>query len=443
MSGGIFDAEIGKVRPGTYVNFVSASDSQIETSARGLTVIPLVAKYGKKGTIVEVTTNNASKLYSELGFDVYDKTERSMLLIREALKNSTIVKVYILNGGTKATVTTGALTVTAKYEGIRGNSYKIVIATNVLGGFDVSLYLDTLKLEEFYQVKTVEELIAIGSAYVTFTGEGELEETAGVSLATGTSTESTAEDLSTFLDALENIKFNAVAFPFTLEDSQFALIKSKIKYLKDKLGRTGQFVVAKNSGDYEAIINVTNGVVLSDGVELSAEEATAWVAGVTAGALYNQSNTYKVYDGAVSVNGLYNNEEAEAAIKNGEFFFSYSNNGDVVVEYDINSLVNTEGKSEDHKKNRFIRVVDTLLEKLQEEFPPARFNNTTEDWSRIEGLGKAILKTFEEDGAITDVDYDNDFVVDRTKSVGDATYITIAIKPVDSAEKIYITVRTS
>ena len=60
----------------------------------------------------------------------------------------------------------------------------------------------------------------------------------------------------------------------------------------------------------------------------------------------------------------------------------------------------------------------------------------------MEGRGNAILKQYEADNAISDVDYDNDFLVDRTKSSGDGTYINVAIKPVDSAEKIYITVKT-
>lgn len=60
----------------------------------------------------------------------------------------------------------------------------------------------------------------------------------------------------------------------------------------------------------------------------------------------------------------------------------------------------------------------------------------------IEGVGKSILKQFAEAGAITDVDYDNDFLVDRDASYGDKTYFNVNLKPVDSAEKLFFTTHT-
>ena len=60
----------------------------------------------------------------------------------------------------------------------------------------------------------------------------------------------------------------------------------------------------------------------------------------------------------------------------------------------------------------------------------------------MEGVGKSILKLYYEAGAIDDVDYDNDFLVDRENSAGDRTYFDVGIKPVDSAEKLFFTVTT-
>ena len=60
----------------------------------------------------------------------------------------------------------------------------------------------------------------------------------------------------------------------------------------------------------------------------------------------------------------------------------------------------------------------------------------------MEGIGKTILKQYEEAGAIKNVDYDNDFLVDRTISESDRTYFNIGLEPVDSAEKLYFTVST-
>ena len=53
----------------------------------------------------------------------------------------------------------------------------------------------------------------------------------------------------------------------------------------------------------------------------------------------------------------------------------------------------------------------------------------------MEGIGKTILKQYEEAGAIKNVDYDGDFLVDRT-------FFNVGLEPVDSAEKLYFTVST-
>lgn len=444
--GGAFDLNIPKTLPGTYINFASESIPKIEPSSRGTVIIPLAnAKYGPGQQFIEITASEASQITNVLGYSVYDSSDASMLLIREALKCATSVFVYNLAEGTKATVTCGNLTATAKYGGSRGNDFKIVIASNPVDGFDVTVYLASSKTEKIMQVSTVADLIAAGSNYLTFTGDGALEATAGVSLSSGADASTSTDNLTTFLDALENINYQAVAFPISgLTDNHFASIKSKCDYLRTTIGKSGQFVVSGYAGDHEGIINVTNGVVLTDGTQIDAVKATAWVAGVTAGAKYNESNTYRVYDGAASVLGIKSKEKAEKAIASGELFFGTNLSNEVVIVYDINSLVTiTDVKNESFKKNRFIRVIDNLLVDLQTEFSPAKFDNNSEGWDRMEGIGRTILKAYQEDNAIDEVNEETDFLVDRNRSTGDGTYINIGIKPVDSAEKIYISVKTS
>ena len=156
-----------------------------------------------------------------------------------------------------------------------------------------------------------------------------------------------------------------------------------------------------------------------------------------------QSNTYKQYDGATAINGVKTHEAAVAAIQNGEFFFSYSEEGKVVAEYDINSLVTfTDKKDDTYRKNRVIRVFDTFAESVQLNFPPNKYPNSPDGWDVMEGVGRSILKQFADAGAIKNVDYDNDFLVDREKSVGDETYFNVGLEAVDSAEKLYFTVAT-
>ena len=172
-------------------------------------------------------------------------------------------------------------------------------------------------------------------------------------------------------------------------------------------------------------------------------EACAWVAAATAAAKNTEANTNVAYEGAEALVGAKTHEEAVSALQNGEFFFSVSEAGAVVVEQDINTLSTfANGKDKTYRKNRVIRVFDTFAEALQLNFPPNKYDNSPTGWDIMEGIGKTILKQFAEAGAIAAVDYDNDFLVDRELSQGDETFFNVGLQPVDSAEKLYFTIAT-
>ena len=465
MAGGRFDKLIGKERPGTYINFESGRDTNtINTGTRGTVIIPLPkAAYGSAKKFIKLTTDSPDAEAATFGYSIYDNDpNRQMLLIREAFKRATTVYVYILTEGKKAqaeiTMTTQAadeeaaadavtntLTAMARYGGSRGNALTVTIDANPLGGYDVIIHLAGSKVTQYEGLETVEELIALENPYIAFTGKGSLGETAGQNLAGGSDEAAANMDITAFIDAWENVKFNTVAFPFDGEEAanvkQAAL--TKVRYMRDSMGR-GVQVVIPNAGnmDYEGVINVTNSISL-DGDVLSCAEVCAWVAGTTAGATNKESLTYNQYVGATEVVGLKSNEEAIAAIKAGEFFFSVNDDNKIVVEYDINSLVTfADKKDKSYRKNRIIRVYDTFQEAVQLNFPPNKYDNSSDGWEIMEGIGKTILRQFEDAGAITNVSYDEDFLVDREASVDDETYFNIGLQAVDSAEKLYFTITT-
>lgn len=445
MAGGTFDKTVGKVRPGTYVNFKSSAQESIKGAARGIALVPLAnTDYGPSGEMITLTGAAPDAARAKLGYSVYDSDSAgNMLLIREAFKNAATVIVYICTEGkAAATGTGGGLKATAKYKGERGNALTYSVVANPVGGFDVEVYLDGSKVELYEGV--TEAAALTGSEYITFSKneEEELSAIAGVTLSGGTNGTTQNDEVSAFLEAADNVKFNTMAFPFT-ESSLLTAVKTKVKYMRENEGKKVQAAVPKmTSPDYEGIINVTNSYALDDTV-LTVAQATAFVAGMTAGATYTESNTYRSVEGAVSVVDAKSHEEAVAAIQNGEFFFSVSEAGAVVVEYDINSLITfADGKGEDYRKNRVIRVLDAFNDSLMLNFPPNKYDNNNTGWDIMEGVGKSILKLYYEAGAIDDVDYDNDFLVDRENSAGDRTYFDVGIKPVDSAEKLFFTVTT-
>lgn len=444
MAGGTFDKLAGKVRPGTYINFVSTKHDTLGISERGTVVIPLPNHtWGPSGEFIELTAAAPDAEIVKLGYSIYDSdTNRQMLLIREAFKKAAKVYVYRVNSGTQATKTSGDLTATAKYGGTRGNALSVAVVANTVAGFDVSVYLDGNRVSNYEGLTTIAQLIAQNDPYITFTGEGNLVAVAGVSLTGGTDVAMTNTNVTDFLDALERIKFNTVAFPITTAELQSAA-KTKIKYIRDSVGKGVQIVMPDTAAnDYEGVINVTNSVKVND-VTLTDAEACAWVAAATAAAGNTISNTYVAYEGATEVVNPKSHEQAVAAINNGEFFFSVSEAGAVVVEYDINTLITfANGKDKSYRKNRVIRVFDSFAESLQLNFPPNKYDNAALGWDIMEGIGRTILKQFADAGAITEVDYDNDFLVDRSLSQGDETYFNVGLKPVDSAEKLYFTIAT-
>lgn len=444
MAGGRFDKLAGKIRPGTYINFLSGRHDVAGISERGTVIVPLINHdYGPVGEYISLDCSGPDAAITKLGYSIYDNDANGqMLFVREAFKKAAKVLVYRVNGGVKATVTAAPVTATAKYPGTRGNALSFTVASNPVSGFDVLVHLGGSKVSEYNGLKTVEELIAKADPYIDFTGTGALVAVAGKNLAGGTTTDMENANATKFLDSIEGVKFNTLCFPIT-DTSLQAAAKAKIKYIRENIGKGVQVVMPDTeSGDYEGVINVTNSVKVGD-VVLTSAQACAWVAGATAAAMNTQSNTYVEYEGATEVVDPKSHEEAVAAINNGEFFFSVSEAGAVVVEYDINTLTTfADGKDKTYRKNRVIRVFDTFAEALQLNFPPNKYDNNATGWDIMEGIGRTILKQFEDAGAITAVDYDNDFLVDREASHGDETFFNVGLQPVDSAEKLYFTITT-
>jgi hypothetical protein len=458
MNSGRWD-ENGKIRPGTYINVDATGSDSIQRGTRGVVLIPLIGNgWGADKSVVTVKASRMDAEMAKLGFKPSEN-----ILTKQALLNAATVLLYIINSGTKATVTTTlvaatdddpavTLTSTAKYEGTTGNTLKVSCAANADSTFDVTVFLGTEAVETFRGLSTCQDLKDAGSEYIDFTGSDLTHALVAFSSATltgGTTTTPVTADFTAFLDALENIKCNAVALP-TTEAGLITAAISKVKYLRDDIGKTVVFVVpnqAAGTANYEGLVNVVNSVILEDGTTVTIPEVTAFVAGACAGASELISNTGLVHPLAVDISGALGNEAAEQAILDGKMFFSFNNDNDVAIEYDINSLHTfTDKRTKDYRKNKVIRVFDAVTDAIRATFPPNRFENSKLGWDRVDGLGQVLLRTFSDDeggeGAITEVDYSNDFLVDREKSEGDSMYINVGIKAVDMAEKLYFQVNT-
>ena len=451
MNSGRFDKLIGRVRPGTYVNVDSNTAPTVEYAKRGNVCIPLANNWGPNKTLIKITADDINAHDVELGYPVVD-----ILLLNEAFKGAATVLVYNFCAGAKATKTITlveaagddpavTLTATAAYNGTRGNDLKVVCAANTDSTFKVTVVLGTENVEEFDGLTTIKTLADAGSQYIEFTGSDEtasLAAFASASLTGGTTTAPQNTDVTDMLDAIEDEDISTLAFPFT-EGTLKASAVSKAKYLRDTCGKTFQVVVCDySSADYEGVINVTNAYQLTDGTALTHAQATAYVAAITAASNELVSNTYKVIPDADTVVDKKTNEQAEAALLAGEFFFTQDKNK-VIIEQDINSLHTfTQTRSKTYSKNKVIRVYDAFADTLRNTFPPNKFPNSPLGWDLMDGLCQTILQHFLDEDAIKNVVLDQDLKVDRSLSDGDSVYFDARIHPVDAAEKLYFTVIT-
>lgn len=441
MAGGTFKLSSPKVRPGAYVVTKNGKQPTASNAPSGIAIIPLIGyDWGPRGEMIHLTNESPDAAKVKFGRSIYDDNE-CMVMLQLMFLNATEVYTYIAGGGEKAkgtiTLKSGTGNVTAKYPGTLGNKLKVVSVANPEGGFDVSVVLDGSEVELIEGATKVTDL---KSDYVDFAGEGELAAFASASLTGGTNEDSKVNaSVATFLDMAEKIKFNYMALP-TSEASLIAAAVTKIKYIRNSIGWKCGLVVANSAADYENIYNLTNAIEYA-GEELTIPQSTAWLAGAAAAAGYTTSLTYTTVTGATGVVGTKTNEESIQAIKKGETFFTISESGDVILEYDVNSKVTfTQDDPTDILKGRPCRVYDSFANDLLLTFVPGRFNNDPTGWTVMEGLGRAILKAYQNDGAIQNVDEENDFLVDRGASTGDSVYISCGIQPVDSAEKYYFTV---
>lgn len=256
----------------------------------------------------------------------------------------------------------------------------------------------------------------------------------------------TVQDLNKALDKLKTFKFDVLCYPFgSGKDSNKEAVKTFVKSMRDVEGVKVQAVLANYLGDSEAIINVVQSVVLKDGTKLKAEEVTAYVAGLCAGASITTSNTNKAYEGAIDVEPRMTKTQLEEAVSQGKFVFKVDGMQNVTVAYDINFLTTfTEAKSKIFAKNRIVRTLDNIANDISKIFEASyigKIDNNVEGRNILKGALVDYFKTLQNMSAIRDFDA-KDVEIKQGTNI-DSVLVDAQIKPVDSVEKIYLTVNLS
>jgi len=442
MAGGRWLSQ-NKVRPGAYLNFVSVPRPTMTVGDRGIGTMAIPLSWGPENAIIDVYSTDLldGASLSKVGVTAFDEaTEQSAKLLILMLSNCYLAKIYRLDtGGVRATITTGSLTAKAKYPGAFGNSITISIVESD-GLFTVTTFVAGTS-RDVQTVSTVQELA--NNDYVEFSGFGALTANAGIPLTGGTNgTYTAATAYPNYLALASRARWQTMAAPFDGATVN-AQIATFAKTMRDDEGRKVQVALSNYLGaDFQGVINSDCGVPRADDT-VTAEEATAWVAGITAGATIIQSNTGRVFPGAVGILHERTNSEIIEALQGGMLILSANQRGEIIVEQDINSL-HTFTPELDYafSKNRVLRTLDeigTSVTDVWEQSYLGKVSNNENGRMVFKADIIGYLNELQTLGAIDDFAGADDVEVIRGTEV-DAVVCNIWVKPVDSMEKLYMTV---
>lgn len=447
MAGGIWTSQ-NKQLPGVYMN-VKSQGSVAPNIGNRVVAIAEPLSWGPSNMIQEITPGQDVRPF--IGYDI--ASEQAMFL-REMMKGSDTtagpgkILLYRPKGssGAKASAEIGALTVTAQYEGIRGNDITIIIQEQVDadGTYDVETVIDGTVADE----QSIQDLSQLKeNAWVAFSGSGTtITETAGQALSSGKDPTVAAGDYADFLAALEPHQFDVLIYDGS-DTATIQAFAAFVKRVSEHIGQKCQAVMAGEAAagcNSEYVIALKNGVKLEDGAVLTPQQTTWWAGGAEAGAMYYQSLTYAQYPGALEASPKLTEQQASKAVQDGYLCF-IDTFGSVKVCTDINTLTTfTPDKGEEFSKNRVMRVLMQFCNDVYRQFSLYYIGKVDNNET-----GRSLLKSWIV-GYLNEIQANNgiknftaeDVTVSAGKTV-DSVVITTAIQPVDAVEKIYMTVNVS
>lgn len=445
MAGGTWNGQ-NKVIPGVYINTKSQGNVSVTVGTKGTVAIAEPLSWGEPGTVRQIIPGEDLRPY--IGYDI---THEKAMFLREMMKGSDTtdgpVKILLYRpagtGGAKAAGSIGELTVTALYDGIRGNDIAVIIQEDpdTEDVFDVLTVIDGTVVDT-QSASEINELT--DNQWVTFSGTGKLTQTAGQVLSGGSDPVIASADYADFLTAIEPYPFDILAYDGT-DKTVIQAYASFVKRVSERAGKKCQAVMANASAcNSEWVISAGNGVKLEDGTVLTPQQAVWWLAGAEAGARYNQSLTYAQYPGAVEAMPRMTDEQAEQAVKRGEIVF-IDNFDTVKVCTDINTLTSfSADKGQEYSKNRVMRVLNQYCNDTYRQLSLhylGKIDNNENGRNLVKGWNVGYLNEMQANGGIRD--FQSEDVVVSPGNTVDAVVLNVALRPVDSIEKIYVSVTVS
>jgi hypothetical protein len=444
-SGGVFTSQ-NKRRPGAYINFKAVSKPSISVGTRGIVACAMPLTWGPEDEIIPLYSTDLtdSTSLSKIGCDIYSQDES--LPFRLLLSESYEALIYRLDSGaTKATGTMQSITMTAKYGGSSGNKISAAILED--GDDKVLNILFNGVVKEKFTVLTIGDVLDIDSVWLDFSASGDtttqVTANAGVTLTGGTNGTIATQKVADFLTALKHETFQCGVVNSTDSATNAAVI-SWVKDIRESTGRKVQFVVNNdNSADYEGIISTKGQGYKTESETITSELFPLWVAGITAGADVNESNTCREITDAVSIINPIDDKDVDKALADGYFILTQLFDGTVLVEQDINTLrTYGQDKSYSFSKNRVVRCLDEIGNTIYLLFNKSyagKVDNTDQQRLNFKTQIISYINTLQNMGAVQNFSASSDIEVNQGESI-DSVVVDLSIQPVDSMEKLYMTV---
>lgn len=503
MAGGTFQSQ-NKVRAGAYINFESVPKPMTKVGTRGIGSLAIPLSWGPQLIELYSTDLTDGSSLAKVGLDVADE---EALILRKHLSHCYKSFIYRLDvNGKKAEATVGTKKFTAKYAGTFGNKIQIVVEQNLYAytGTTSGSFFATEPLQVgtiVYKEETLDTVLGLVTAIaegkvtigegneetlsvatsdaITYTvqtlvdgvrkdsqtvktgaelvdndfvefGEGDtLQVTAGTALTGGTDGEVQDTAYTAYLAEMGNRKFDTMGLPYAASKGVLDAAKLFITQQNEQYGRKCKLVVLNSMTDSDYVINVINGYKTTEET-VSPEIFVAEVTGMDAGANINQSLTYAVLadpEVAVDIINKIPDKDIEKALNAGKFILSKRDDGAIVVEKDINSLHTfTVKKNYAFSKNRVKRTLDEIANTAKLTWETTYVGKVDNNESG-RGLFKAdlvnYLNTLQNTyNAIQNFDSKTDIEVLAGEDV-DAVVVNLAVQPVDSMEKLYMTVKVN
>lgn len=443
MAGGTWTSQ-NKIRPGVYIRFNPPGETTLSVGTRGIVAICEPMSWGPVAQVMTVAAGADTTPFCGYAIGQPEALFLNQIFLgTDRTDGPTTVLLYrpTASGSAQATVTTGVLTATALYPGVRGNDISISITQEVdAETFTVTTTVDGTVVDEQTGITNVSDLVA--NSWVTFSGTGAVAAATGKALTGGADGTVETAAYTAFLSVIEPYKFDILIYDGT-DATTLTAMAAFVERLADENGQYCQLVAANmTTPDSRYVINVNSTATLADGTELTEQQVCWWVGGAEAGARFNQALTYAGYPGAVSTDML-TNAQYDAALKGGQLVLA-ADNGRVYIEQDINSLTTLDNLPEAYIYNRTIRLCNTIANDIYQQFSDnfiGVVNNDAAGRSQFQALIVGYLLDIQGDQGIQNFSA-SDVEVLPGESLN-AIVVNVAIQPMGTVEKIYMTVVVS